>query len=445
MQGMMSGRRDRERGAIAVMTALCLTIFLIMTALVVDAGRMYVERSELQTAADAAALSGATALFESEAVAEATAEMYFEKNLTQDHPGSYSVLNGDLIDARLLSNSGGCAVDGETYDCVKVKATTPEFELFFGKTFGYDSTAVTADATVVVGNAAMGGDILVPWVVRDCPDAYGEARGYPEEDSDAVRSEMTRIGMTCPYVFDDRWGLGERRLFLDTGTGGNFQGADLSKEPDCPAYPSGYFPTSGGSGASDYRDFLEGDPTDDVTACPIGPGARIHAKSGGMAGPTRQGVIARNVDTCMNQASFSAALSGEGDGDGFVEIEQMNPCIIIILMVVKADPGAANVDVDLPGDVSAMQHPDVTDPVPGDNDELWRFGVLSNGVTNPLVVRRLAFFYMTGRPSGNTNNCTTQPNCSYRGMFLRAVRTDDALLSGPADPNSGVYITKLVE
>lgn len=54
--------RNRQRGAVAVMTALCLTVLIGTTALAVDLGRAWVVRNELQNAADAAALAGAGAL-----------------------------------------------------------------------------------------------------------------------------------------------------------------------------------------------------------------------------------------------------------------------------------------------------------------------------------------------------------------------------------------------
>ncbi len=54
------GRGDS--GAVAVVTALCLTVFFGMLALVLDIGHLYVVRGELQNAADSGALAGARAL-----------------------------------------------------------------------------------------------------------------------------------------------------------------------------------------------------------------------------------------------------------------------------------------------------------------------------------------------------------------------------------------------
>jgi len=56
-----SWRRD-ETGAVAVITALCLGVFMTLLALVLDIGHVVGVRGELQNAADAGALAGARAL-----------------------------------------------------------------------------------------------------------------------------------------------------------------------------------------------------------------------------------------------------------------------------------------------------------------------------------------------------------------------------------------------
>ncbi len=51
-----------QRGAVAIIVALCLTLLIGMLGLVLDLGHLYVAKTELQNAADAAALSGAKEL-----------------------------------------------------------------------------------------------------------------------------------------------------------------------------------------------------------------------------------------------------------------------------------------------------------------------------------------------------------------------------------------------
>lgn len=60
---MRPGRaRSRERGAVLVIVAIVLVVLIGFIALVVDVGRLYKVRGELQNASDSAALAGAAAL-----------------------------------------------------------------------------------------------------------------------------------------------------------------------------------------------------------------------------------------------------------------------------------------------------------------------------------------------------------------------------------------------
>lgn len=52
-----------EKGSILVFAAVGLGVFLILAALVLDFGRMWIIAAQLQTAADASALAGASAVY----------------------------------------------------------------------------------------------------------------------------------------------------------------------------------------------------------------------------------------------------------------------------------------------------------------------------------------------------------------------------------------------
>ncbi len=53
---------SRQHGAVVIIVAICLTVLIGMLALVLDLGHLYIGKTELQNAADAAALSGAKEL-----------------------------------------------------------------------------------------------------------------------------------------------------------------------------------------------------------------------------------------------------------------------------------------------------------------------------------------------------------------------------------------------
>lgn len=61
-QGIRAKFKSRQQGAVAIIVAICLVVLIGMLGLVLDLGHLYVAKSELQNAADAAALSGAKEL-----------------------------------------------------------------------------------------------------------------------------------------------------------------------------------------------------------------------------------------------------------------------------------------------------------------------------------------------------------------------------------------------
>lgn len=71
-QRLHSPRRGAQRGAVAVMFALSLVVLMGFAGLALDGGRLYVNRTELQNAADACALAAARLLPPGGGIAAAT-------------------------------------------------------------------------------------------------------------------------------------------------------------------------------------------------------------------------------------------------------------------------------------------------------------------------------------------------------------------------------------
>lgn len=143
-----ANRKNGERGAVTVIIAVTLGALLAIAALAIDAGMLYQERRQLQTAVDAAALAAAQEVAEGRAsTAEAIAREYVAGN----------------------SESGITSVS-VTYPAanqVRVSAGTSR-ELFFARTFGVDDAALSATASAGFGPAGALSD-LVPFLV---PSAY---------------------------------------------------------------------------------------------------------------------------------------------------------------------------------------------------------------------------------------------------------------------------------
>lgn len=134
----------KQRGGVFVLTALALPFFLACIGFALDAGNLYIHRSRLQNAADAAALAGGR-------------EFANQQETVASHPNadteaqSYTNLDmatlggGALTDQRYKAHQ----VDEDTilYG-VRLTETVP---LYFMRIFGMEDTPVVADAAVAIG------------------------------------------------------------------------------------------------------------------------------------------------------------------------------------------------------------------------------------------------------------------------------------------------------
>jgi hypothetical protein len=137
-----------EKGSVLVVAALAMVVILGATALVVDVGRVYSERSSLQKALDAAVLGGAQVLRTSTTQAVLVAKEISSKN-------SYS-----LEDNQFITTSDSIKVSSE--------AVVP---MTFAKVLGINSFTVPATAKAVVAPLQTGRGITPIAVERSAiPD-----------------------------------------------------------------------------------------------------------------------------------------------------------------------------------------------------------------------------------------------------------------------------------
>jgi hypothetical protein len=88
---MLRDRGGSERGSVAITVALSLTLLLGLAALVVDVGLNWAARTSVQTAADSAALAGASRLtVDGPAAAITTVEDLLSKNLVTPGPAGWA-------------------------------------------------------------------------------------------------------------------------------------------------------------------------------------------------------------------------------------------------------------------------------------------------------------------------------------------------------------------
>jgi len=138
-----------RRGNVAMMFGLAAGVLFGMGALAVDAGNLYVVRSQLQGAADAAILAAASELPDVDA-ARARALEYAEKNLPAEHHGA--VLSAaDIEFGQWEPDSQSLDTSAQTASAMAITLRRAESngnpaETFFARILGFDSVDVTARA-----------------------------------------------------------------------------------------------------------------------------------------------------------------------------------------------------------------------------------------------------------------------------------------------------------
>ncbi|WP_199617152.1 Tad domain-containing protein [Paenibacillus alkalitolerans] len=118
-----------QRGNVLALVSISIAVLLGLSGLVIDGGTMYVTRAQLQKTANAAALSGAQELLNSE-----TAVKEVVHNILMSHDENESM---DILDIHMR-------------DRVTV-GLTREIRLGFGGLFGLPSTPVSVKATAELG------------------------------------------------------------------------------------------------------------------------------------------------------------------------------------------------------------------------------------------------------------------------------------------------------
>jgi len=133
----LNGRGRRERGAVAVVVALCMVVLMGFTALAIDLGSIYSDQQQLQNGADAGALAIAQSCQRGSCVD--TADKYVKAN-------------------KLDGQATGKAVINQTAGSVTVEADSIHQNWFAG-VLGIATTAIGATATATYGYPS-GGAVL---------------------------------------------------------------------------------------------------------------------------------------------------------------------------------------------------------------------------------------------------------------------------------------------
>lgn len=176
--GRQRGAPSRERGVTLVVVAIMLVVLIGFAALVIDIGKLYKTRSELQNAADSAALAGASGLRgdaagieEARVRAKDFAELHLA-DLTDVDLDDADIVFGDWDDTtQTFTPLGSEPGDPAMVDAIRVitrrEAGTGNAVVFhLARVLGMNDGDVRADAIAISGGPRA--ECGFPMVVADC-------------------------------------------------------------------------------------------------------------------------------------------------------------------------------------------------------------------------------------------------------------------------------------
>ena len=158
------GRASRRRAAVAVYVAISMTTVMAMAALAVDMGALYTAKAELQRAADAAALAGASQLITGGGQDAAIEVIDAAQEVTENNP---VLAHSTTLDTASDIELGQAEFDVATgkyiftpsssnFDAVRVTvrresgSSNGPIQMMFARTMGYQTQDLSATAAAVL-------------------------------------------------------------------------------------------------------------------------------------------------------------------------------------------------------------------------------------------------------------------------------------------------------
>ncbi|MCQ9163598.1 TadE/TadG family type IV pilus assembly protein [Arthrobacter sp. STN4] len=177
----MKNERDNERGAVTVLTAVCMVVLLMMVAMVIDAGMAYAEKAQLQNGADAAALAVAGNCAKNPASCTAATQQGLANSMANrnSNDGSSSV-SLDITSATVTATTSTVS-GGNSFLSMPLSAIT-----------GFSTAQVRAQAAASWGGIYSGTPIL-PLTVGACEL---DPTKYPMDGTDRVVAMHGTFGGT---------------------------------------------------------------------------------------------------------------------------------------------------------------------------------------------------------------------------------------------------------
>jgi hypothetical protein len=161
---MLRDRGGSERGSVAITVTISLTLLLGLAALVVDVGLNWAARASAQTAADSAALAGASRLtVDGPAAAITTVEGLLQQNLVTPGPAGWALDgvedNGEVVCWTLPAPPPGFGCPAGS-NALRVITPPVKVQYAFAPVLGKRSNSIKAMAAAGAGPAAPNNCVL---------------------------------------------------------------------------------------------------------------------------------------------------------------------------------------------------------------------------------------------------------------------------------------------
>lgn len=167
-------RKLDNKGNAAIILCIVITVLFGFTAYVIDIGLVYVERTKLSDAVDAAALAGVLELPVSRAKAEAMAEEYIIKNG--------------------INPEGVAIVVSPDNRSIEIKGIR-NVEHIFAPVIGIDSSDINAKAKAVIGPAKSVRGGIRPFAIEKFDYTYGDLIILKEGAGDGYRGNYGVVAL----------------------------------------------------------------------------------------------------------------------------------------------------------------------------------------------------------------------------------------------------------
>jgi len=210
MHPPISSQRRGERGQTILLVAVSMIALLAMAALAIDVVTLYVARTEIQRAADAAALAGAKAIADSGLTSLPTGDPNFASGQVQTLAQSMatSAINA-VLSTNLVGASAPVLVGAPTFNFgagavndprVTVTLQQPNLPTFFARIFGRTTVSVQASATAEAYNPSnqsspfaftpIAPKCVKPWLVAN-KDPVSPPASFVDATTGAVEANPT--------------------------------------------------------------------------------------------------------------------------------------------------------------------------------------------------------------------------------------------------------------